>query len=70
MSRIMITVPKRFASEQDIESILCLAVLIAAGELPPDAEVKDAMSYWEKTAEENCSNCRMAKLCLACIINE
>jgi hypothetical protein len=53
----------------EIEDIICLSSLIAAGNLPPDADMQDVERYFNKIFQE-CSNCPLFKKCLACKINE
>jgi hypothetical protein len=52
-----------------IESVICLAVLIAKGKLNYDQTILDASLYWE-SVKNDCSNCEYNNTCLACIINE
>ena len=60
----------RLEGAEDIEMVLCLAVLIANGILSPDSDVEDAKYYYTNTTDENCSECQFCNKCLACIINQ
>lgn len=54
--------------EAPLEEFLCLAVLIATGDLGPDATLEDASVYWEERG--HCVGCPHFEKCLACIINQ
>jgi hypothetical protein len=53
-----------------LENVLCLATLVATGELTPDSNVRDAEYIWEKQYNNDCDKCPHCKVCLAMIINE
>ena len=55
-------------SEAPIEEVLCLATLIAAGNLPPTATLEHATEFYQNASW--CDWCPNHKKCLACIINE
>lgn len=55
----------------DIETVLCLAVLMANGEVPADnrATHYDVDEYFARL-QDDCEHCPYNPRCLACIINE
>ena len=55
-------------SKAPIEEVLCLAVLIAAGNLPPSATLEHATEFYQNGG--HCDWCPNVNRCLACIINE
>lgn len=52
------------------EEVLCLATLVASGELPPSATVKDSETFFTEETGGDCSKCPFAAVCLATIIHE
>lgn len=54
----------------DIETIICLSVLIFNDVVPQGSDVAHAESYWKIDMEGDCDNCPFHEKCLACIINE
>ena len=55
---------------QNIEEVLCLAVLVA-NKVPNINTTKDAFEYWQTLDYGyGCSDCQFIQQCLACIINE
>lgn len=54
---------------QNIEDIICLAVLINNGILPTDATI-DHMQLIFDNLPAGCDDCQFASRCLACKINE
>jgi hypothetical protein len=66
---LTITHPK-IEKAESIEDILCLATLIANGELPPVAGIHESRKFFVEEVKEDCGNCPFMLTCLACIINE
>ncbi len=60
----------RLTEANTIEDVLCLATLIASGELHPNATIEDSTAFYEKEVNQDCSICPFKLVCLACIINE
>ena len=60
----------KIENAESIEDVLCLATLIANGELPPNASIKDSKDFFTNETKEDCDNCPFKLTCLACIINE
>jgi hypothetical protein len=54
----------------NIESVICLSVLIAKGNLKYDATIDDMRYYCKISYGNDCNYCEHSKICLACIINE
>ena len=65
---IKLNYPK-IAKAQDLETVLCLATLIATENLSKYATIQDAINFYERL-ECGCSECGLVDTCLACIINE
>lgn len=66
---LTVTHPK-IENAESIEDILCLATLIANGELLPNATLDQSQEFYVKETGEDCSICPFNLTCLACIINE
>ena len=60
----------RIGSINNVEGLLCLATLVAVGEIGQCATLPDATIYYMTKVDENCGNCPYNDKCLACIINE
>jgi len=58
----------KLAAKNDIETVLCLSVLVAAEILPASANLEDARIYYQQVGY--CEECPMVEKCLACIMNE
>jgi len=63
MSQLVTDLPKK-----KLETILCMAVLIASGTLKPDATWEEGEKYFEHVGA--CDQCELAPKCMACIICE
>jgi hypothetical protein len=50
------------------EEMLCLTVLIAVEQLPPNAPLQLAGEWYDKQ-EDGCESCAYNKRCMACLIN-
>jgi hypothetical protein len=59
---------RKIRKAEDIETVICMAVLIAHGILPPAAELDHALEYYDNITD--CGDCPCFDRCLACIINE
>lgn len=66
---LIITHPK-IESAESIEDVLCLATLVANGELSPVATIRESRNFFVEEVKEDCGNCPFMLTCLACIINE
>jgi len=55
---------------ENIESILCLATLIATKTLSHESNTDDSNRYYQELGIYGCSECPFNNECLACIINE
>ena len=53
-----------------LESVLCLATLIANGRIVATSTLETSMRYFEEGVDADCSNCKYTEKCLACRINE
>ncbi len=54
---------------QSIKEVLCLATLIATGELPPNATINDSRNFFKEETKSNCFNCPFSLTCLGSIIS-
>lgn len=59
----------RFKTADQVEDVLCLAVLMAKGSLSHDCTCEDA-NTWMSRFEYGCSDCPHSNECLAVIMNE
>lgn len=69
ITRLSISHP-RIENAESIEDILCLATLIANGELSTKSTLEDSAEFYKNEAKSYCGNCPFNLTCLACIINE
>jgi len=56
--------------EGDVLYVLCLATLMAGGEVSEDASIEDAKLYWKFDLDGSCSHCPMVSQCLAIEISK
>ena len=61
---------KRIGKFNDVESLLCLSVLIATDMIAPSSRIEDAIWFYEGVNDSDCMKCPASNKCLACIINE
>lgn len=61
---------KQLKEAQEVEEVICLAVLIAGAILQHDATIDDSRDYYSNRLSEECAACPMFTKCLAVIINE
>jgi len=61
---------KQLSDAENIEQIICLAVLISAGTLLPEDNVANATKYFKDVLRSDCGNCSCFEYCLDRTINE
>jgi hypothetical protein len=64
----VVYVPKIIADATDIETIICLTVLVGAGKIPVTSSIRDAQDFFDTV--DGCDNCPLKDVCLACLINQ
>jgi len=67
--KIMVDSNPHTRGAQDLEQVLCLATLIAAGEKGMN-DIEDAKYFYAWRANADCGECPHLNHCLACMINE
>lgn len=67
--KTLVVASPKFEKVSYIEEILCLATLIANGELPPNASIEDSRDFFANETKEDCDNCPFKLTCLAIISN-
>jgi len=63
-----IEIPDCLAAANEIENILCLATLVANGEIS-HASLEEANQYFDEI-KNDCSECKYFEKCLAVMIND
>ena len=70
MRQETVALPRSLDNADTLEEILCLATLVAVGELHPESNLGDSLDFFIERTESDCSSCPFCEKCLATIINQ
>ena len=70
MRQDTVAIPRSLDNADTLEEILCLATLIAVGEIHPDSKLSDSLNFFIEKTGSDCSECPFCEKCLAMIINQ
>lgn len=70
MAQETVAIPRSLDNADTLEEILCLATLIAVGEIHPDSKLSESLNFFIEKTGSDCSSCPFCDKCLATIINQ